>query len=114
MWPAKMKFSSGASECPPVRKRGRLAAVLLGALGIAAYTAPVHLSPASAQTASSRPGAEAAGYAPPDTCAACHRKIWETYRRTGMGRSFYRPAPANMAGIETPQNTFYHKPSDSY
>ena len=51
-------------------------------------------------------------YAPAEACAVCHRKIWETYRRTGMGRSFYRPASSNMAGIDN--NTFYHQPSDSY
>ena len=30
-----------------------------------------------------------------DACAVCHPKIYESYRRTGMGRSFYRPGPSN-------------------
>jgi tetratricopeptide (TPR) repeat protein len=43
-------------------------------------------------------------------CGGCHRQIWETYRRTGMARSFSRPTPENV-GAET---TYYHRPSDSY
>ncbi|MBI3683986.1 MAG: tetratricopeptide repeat protein [Acidobacteria bacterium] len=58
------------------------------------------------------PGSGDPGYAEPETCAACHRNIWETYRQTGMGRSFYRPSAANT--VENRNDTFYHKPSDSY
>src|ERR1043166_4519372 len=54
----------------------------------------------------------AAGGQTSETCAACHRSIWETYRRTGMGRSFYRPSPENTVANES--HTFYHQPSDSY
>ena len=32
-------------------------------------------------------------YADPAVCASCHPKIAATYARTGMARSFYRPAP---------------------
>ncbi|MGH9660054.1 MAG: hypothetical protein ACRD96_16015, partial [Bryobacteraceae bacterium] len=31
-----------------------------------------------------------------------------------MARSFYRPSPTNTVRSDTPNNTFYHKPSDSY
>jgi predicted CXXCH cytochrome family protein len=52
-------------------------------------------------------------YVDPAICADCHPKIWETYGRTGMSRSFSRPTTGNTvddrAGV-----TFYHKPSDSY
>jgi predicted CXXCH cytochrome family protein len=48
-------------------------------------------------------------YADPATCAGCHSEIWQTYSRTGMARSFYRPAPDNIKSTK-----FYHKPSDSY
>ena len=48
-------------------------------------------------------------YAPPQTCAACHRAIAETYRQTGMGRSFSTPTPAN-----TGTASYYHAPSESY
>ncbi len=109
MCSARTKNSSDAG-----RHRGtrRLAAVLFGALTVAIYTAPIHLSPAPAQTTSSRPGSEDSGYAAPETCRVCHQKIWETYRKTGMGRSFYRPSAANM--VENRNGAFYHKPSDSY
>src|SRR5437867_4037829 len=112
MWSARTKYSRDAGGNPAVR---RLATLLFGALGIATYTVPIHLSPAPAQTTSSRLGSQDdPGYAAPENCAVCHRNIWETYRQTGMGRSFYRPSPANTAGSDTPNNTFYHKPSDSY
>jgi predicted CXXCH cytochrome family protein len=44
-----------------------------------------------------------------EECAECHRPIWETYRRTAMGRSFYRPSLADKV-----EGFFYHKASDSY
>lgn len=47
-------------------------------------------------------------------CASCHRDKWETYRRTGMGRSFYRPAPQNMVEDFNSGNTYYHGPSESW
>jgi predicted CXXCH cytochrome family protein len=55
-----------------------------------------------------------AGYVDPALCAGCHAKIWETYRRTGMGRSFYRPALSNTLGDGQKPVTFHHKASDSY
>lgn len=61
--------------------------------------------PAPAQTTAS----PTPSYIDPSTCAACHPKIWETYRQTGMGRSFYRPSAGN-----TGTATYYHKASDSY
>ena len=36
-----------------------------------------------------------AGFVEPAACGGCHRQIYDTYRQTGMGRSFYRPAPEN-------------------
>src|SRR5205085_3263073 len=53
-------------------------------------------------------------YTPPETCGVCHAKMAETYRRTGMGRSFYRPSPANTVEDYSRKNTYFHKPSDSY
>jgi tetratricopeptide (TPR) repeat protein len=44
-------------------------------------------------------------------CAGCHKDIWESYRRTGMGRSFQRPSPEN---IPFPAGPYYHAPSESY
>jgi tetratricopeptide (TPR) repeat protein len=51
-------------------------------------------------------------YAPAQTCAGCHRGIWETYRLTGMGRSFSRPTIENT--LANWQGSYYHAPSDSY
>ncbi len=47
-------------------------------------------------------------------CATCHPKVWETYRRTGMARSLYRPKPENKIEDYSSKNTFYHAASDSY
>lgn len=52
---------------------------------------------------------DAAAYAAAESCATCHAKIWETYRKTGMGRSFYAPAAGNVA-----EGTYYHAPSEGH
>lgn len=54
------------------------------------------------------------GYLDPAVCAACHRGIYDTYRRTGMGRSFYRYGPENAVEDYARNNTYYHGPSDRY
>jgi predicted CXXCH cytochrome family protein len=53
-------------------------------------------------------------YADPATCAECHAAIAESYRKTGMGRSFYRLHPDNVVEDFTRKNTFKSKTSDSY
>jgi predicted CXXCH cytochrome family protein len=55
-----------------------------------------------------------AGYVSSDLCAECHREIWETYRRTGMGRSFARIGEAAAIEDYGVKNTYYHKASDRY
>ena len=57
---------------------------------------------------------EAAGYVDPAVCASCHPGVWENYRRTGMGRSFYRPTPQNQIEDYNNRSTYYHQPSDTY
>ena len=47
-------------------------------------------------------------------CAGCHRDIWETYRQTGMGRSFYRLTPERLVEDFVRKNSYYHAPSNSY
>jgi len=42
-----------------------------------------------------------------NNCAECHLAIWESYRRTGMGRSFSRPVAVAAA-------SYYHTASDSH
>jgi predicted CXXCH cytochrome family protein len=96
----------------------RSAAIILGTLAAATYFTRVHLFPAPgavyAQSTTSSGGHEEAGYVRPEVCAGCHRNIWETYRRTGMARSFSRPSPTNTVEDYINKNTFYHKASDSY
>ena len=41
-------------------------------------------------------------------CAPCHSQIYESYRRTSMGRSLFVPAPANTVEDYTSKNTFDH------
>ncbi len=53
-----------------------------------------------------------AGYIDSKICAGCHQGIWETYRRTGMGRSFYQPSAANQ--IEDYTKVYFHRPSATY
>src|SRR5262245_22663060 len=60
------------------------------------------------------PGAAQAQRRSATLCAGCHRDIWETYRRTGMARSFYRPSPEKMAEDFSSRNTYYHQASDTY
>jgi predicted CXXCH cytochrome family protein len=47
------------------------------------------------------------------TCARCHREIDESYRKTGMARSLFRPSPANTVEDYT-RNEFYHSTSDTH
>jgi len=64
-------------------------------------------------TVSSTGSAGTAGaYLDSKVCAGCHPSIWESYGRTGMGRSFYRPSAANR--IEDYTQIYYHRASDTY
>jgi predicted CXXCH cytochrome family protein len=51
--------------------------------------------------------AAAACRAQSEVCAACHSRIYESFRRTGMGRSFYRPEKIGAA-------SYYHEPSEEH
>src|ERR1041385_7548566 len=44
-----------------------------------------------------------------EVCATCHSKIAESYRRTGMARSFYKPTSEFVTA-----KAYYHQPSDTY
>ncbi len=59
-------------------------------------------------------GAAANPYVDSKVCATCHQQIAANYARTGMGRSFFKPAAANT--IEDYANTpdYYHALSDSH
>jgi len=47
-------------------------------------------------------------------CASCHAAIAETFKQTGMGRSFFKPGPANTIEDYRSKNSFYHAASDRY
>jgi predicted CXXCH cytochrome family protein len=57
---------------------------------------------------------EEAGYLPPSACGPCHREISETYRRTGMGRSFSRPTPVNTVEDYSRKNQYFHRASGQH
>ena len=44
-------------------------------------------------------------------CASCHQDIAETYRKTGMGRSFFIPTAASVVEDYAHANTVFHRPS---
>src|SRR5207244_2028425 len=46
------------------------------------------------------------GYVTPDSCRPCHARIFESYRKTGMGRSFA------AAGAVPPLTQFFHPSSE--
>jgi Tfp pilus assembly protein PilF len=50
-------------------------------------------------------------YVDPAVCATCHDDIAATYRKTGMGRSFYRPTSQNVIEDYVQKNSLDHKPS---
>ncbi len=52
-------------------------------------------------------------YVEAGACRDCHLEIWNTYVQTGMGRSFYRPAPENV--VEPWDGApYYHQASGRY
>ena len=59
-------------------------------------------------------GGADAGYVDPSACAACHKEIYDSYQRSGMGRSFYSARPELIAADIKNQSSYYHKPSDRY
>ena len=47
-------------------------------------------------------------------CAQCHSQIYESYRRTSMGRSLFQPASANTVEDYINKNTFDHALSGTH
>jgi len=86
---------------------GIAAAVLAASiLAVWAYLRP---APASA------PGPIAANhYIDSVICSNCHGAIAESFRKTGMGRSFSRILPQNALENFTSAKPFYHRASDTY
>jgi predicted CXXCH cytochrome family protein len=57
---------------------------------------------------------EDVGYVDSVVCAGCHRRIYDSYRQTGMGRSFYRVRPQTNIEDYQKNNTYYHEASDRH
>jgi predicted CXXCH cytochrome family protein len=53
-------------------------------------------------------------FADSSQCATCHPNEAEAYKRTGMGRSFFRPATENTIEDYKSKNTLYHVASDRH
>lgn len=51
------------------------------------------------------------GYVDPSVCASCHAAIAATYKKTGMGRSFYVPNPQTVAEDYLRKNRVEHRTS---
>jgi predicted CXXCH cytochrome family protein len=47
-------------------------------------------------------------------CATCHKQIAESFRLTGMGRSIYKPAPANTIENYRNKHEFDHARSETH
>ena len=109
--------------------RGRLRPALVAAVaGLAALVLSTVLftafSRAQSQTGSPRRDAKAVGallptgaddgYIDAVACAGCHAEIWESYRKTGMGRSFARMAPQSVLADFAQSNTYYHEASERH
>lgn len=73
-------------------------------------SAPEH----SAETKGLRASGSDAGYVDAASCAQCHQAIWETYRRTGMGRSFSPVPAATISDDALRASSFYHQASEQY
>lgn len=70
------------------------------------------VSACSRHREASPPGAGASSpYVSANACASCHPQIAQTYRQTGMGRSFFRATPQAMT-VEKLDSDFVHKASD--
>lgn len=84
-----------------------LGVALLGAAGRALFTSnrshPVGTPPVQAHSESD--------YVDPSVCATCHAGIAATYKKTGMGRSFYRPSPQNTTEDYSHKNRVEHRAS---
>jgi Tfp pilus assembly protein PilF len=89
------------------RRRVWLAAALLAG-AVALVAALRHRSSGSSQLVTQ---ASHSDYVDGAVCASCHEDIAETYRKTGMGRSFFIPTTANLVEDYAHENTVFHRPS---
>ena len=72
------------------------------------------LLPAAPVRAPISPQKTRAEYVDSQVCADCHRDVAQSFHATGMGRSVYRPTPANVIEDYKTNNTVYNKASGLY
>jgi predicted CXXCH cytochrome family protein len=89
-----------------MRLKSRIA---IAALGVAAFTLVTPQARPQQASASTRNQ-----YVDPAKCAQCHAEIAGNFRKTGMGRSFYRLEPGRAVEDFTLEKPFYHEASDCY
>jgi len=76
---------------------------------LAGYSTAADASPDQLHTAG-----RDAGYIEPETCASCHAGIAAKFKRTAMGRSFFRLTPETVAADFSGRKPFYHEVSRRY
>ena len=111
--PSEKECAKVRARIPVVRERLSHGGRLWPALSVVAGLALVLLtasSTAQSQRTNERAGARD-GYVDADACAGCHSEIWETYRQTGMGRSFARMTPASVQADFAQDNIYHHQAS---
>jgi tetratricopeptide (TPR) repeat protein len=94
-----------------VPARLRLQSIPIAALLAFAAPSLVRAQGPAAQTAAAQTKDE---FVDPKLCIGCHAAIYDTYRHTGMARSFYRPSPANTVEDYSRGNPFYHAATGAY
>ena len=88
-----------ASRLPRVHCRSAIVWLAAGALATAAAQAATALQD---------------GYVRAEVCRDCHRQVYDTYKQTPMGRSFYRSDSSDVIEDWDTDNRYYHEPSNRH
>src|SRR5437879_3590877 len=118
---SKRQFRRSDPRQKPAWRRWLLLAGVVGVLFGRAYLSYfrprnplVGATARSSKTAKLLIAGSDAGYVEATACAGCHRQIWETYRRTGMGGAFTRQAAETVVEDYAKNNTYYPRESDRH
>jgi predicted CXXCH cytochrome family protein len=93
------------------RRRVWIGSFLAAALLTAAVALVATFRHRSSRSSQQLTQASHSDYVDGSVCASCHQDIAETYRKTGMGRSFFIPTAANVVEDYAHANTVFHQPS---
>ena len=94
----------------PSRPLKTVRAALYALLCAATAAAGTQESPALASAEVQHPQ----GYLGQKVCGTCHREIYESFQKHGMGRSLSRPTPDNVIEDYQRNNTFFHRKTGFY